>query len=229
MLQTPSEYHIPLGEDDPAPSRPTFDGPGLEVDVNPVSVNNEAMIFYRERAKRVLEAETNLRDRIQINQQASAIETARQYEIDSRSSVYERRRLRSTFGGKIFRTLVGVNLDKLSPLVSSKDLTLRELIQQESLIGAEIFGTPIEGGQYTFFLSDAREWVWHQASDKQYVTTRYIVQADGILKIQDGAPQYELLEGQELKNFILATDAYHGHVMNRMYKNSQQTDHEQAA
>ncbi len=228
MLHTPGEYQIPPGEDNRVRSMPIY----AELDslyANPVSLRPDSPIYYQERARQVLAAEANLRDRKQVNERASAIENARQYSIDSTLFVYEQRNLRTTGLGKILKTLIGGNFDALSTLATPKDLTARELIQQESLIGSEIFETPSGGGQRTFFYSDAQEWVWHEASAYESVTTRYIVQEQGILKIQDGAPQYEFIEGKELENFVRATEVYHGHVMSRIYKQTSQTDYTQAA
>jgi len=224
--------HIP-GEDNPLPNMPIYNE--LNVVYGKLSsASPDSPFYYQERAKRALTAEINLNDRKQVNERAIAIEAARQYAVDSTLFVYEQRSLRSTPVGRILKTLVGGNFDILSSLAPPKDLTHRELIQQESLIGSEIFETPPDGGQHTFFLSDVpEEWVWHQqtsqASPQESMTTRYIVQAQGVLKIQDGAPQYEYIEGKELKNFVRATEVYHNHVMSRIYKQSDQIDYTLAA
>lgn len=219
--------HTP-GEDNPLPNMPIYNE--LNVVYGKLSsASPDSPFYYQERAKRALTVETNLIDRKQVNERAIAIEAARQYAIDSTLFIYEQRSLRSTPVGRILKTLVGGNFDILSSLAPPKDLTHRELIQQESLIGSEIFETPPDGGQRIFFYSDDREWVWHEASTQESMTTRYIVQAQGVLKIQDGAPQYEYIEGKELQNFVRATEVYHNHVMSRIYKQSDQIDYTLAA
>lgn len=227
MLHTPGEYRIPPGEVNPVPNSPIYDELASAYQ-NTSSVSPDSPIYYQERAKQILMAEENLRNRGLVNERAGDIEAARKYAIDSTLFIYEQSNHASRIG-KVLRTLVGGNVDKLLPLVLPKDLTHRELIQRESLIGSEIFGIPPEGVQRTFFYSDAQEWVWHEASAQESMTTRYIVQTQGILKIQDGAPQYELIEGEELKRLVRATEVYHNHVMSRIYKPTDQIDYTLAA
>jgi len=227
MLHTPGEYQIPPGEVNPAPNKPIYDELASAYQ-NTASLSPDSPLYYQERAKRILMAEENFRNRELVNGRAGDIEAARKYAIDSTLFVYEKSGHASRIG-KVIRTLVGGNVDKLLPLALPKELTHRELIQQESLIGSEIFGVPPDGGQHTFFYSDFGEWVWHQASAQESMTTRYIVQEKGILKIQDGAPQYEYVEGEELKRLVRATEIYHSHVMSRLYKPTDHIDYTQAA
>ncbi|MBC7869153.1 hypothetical protein H7X69_03195 [Candidatus Saccharibacteria bacterium] len=219
--------HTPV-ENNPVPNMRIYDELAFAYN-NAPSVGLDSPLYYQERAKQALTAEINLTNRKQVNERASAIEAARQYAIDSTLFVYEQRGLRTTGVDKILKTLIGGNFAALTSLATPKDLTSRELIQRESLIGSEIFAPPVDGGQRTFFYSDAQEWVWHEASIQESVTTRYLVQEQGVLKIQDGAPQYEFIEGKELENFVRATEVYHGHVMSRIYNHTGQTDYTQAA
>ena len=78
-----------------------------------------------------------------------------------------------------------------------KKLTERELIQLESAIGAQLFGEIPKGHRREFFNLDKSTWIWHEewidANGKNNVTTtRYEVQSDRILKVQEGA-RYTLL------------------------------------
>lgn len=227
MLYTSGEYQIPPGEVNPAPSSPIYDELASAYQ-NTTPVRPDSPLYYQEHAKQILMAEENLLNCELIKGRAGDIEAARKYAIDSTLFVYGKSGHAGRIG-KVLRTLVGGDIDRLLPLASPKDLTHRELIQRESLIGAEIFGTPPEGGQRTFFYSDAQEWVWHEASFQESMTTRYIVQEKGILKIQDGAPQYEYIEGEELKRLVRATEIYHNHVMSRLYKPTDQIDYTLAA
>ena len=229
MLHTPGEYQIPPGEVNPVSNSPIYDELASAYQ-NSSSVTPDSPIYYHERAKQILIAEENLRNRELVKGRAGEIEAARQYTIDSTLFVYEKSGHASRIG-KVLQTLVGGDIDKLLPLALPKDLTHRELIQRESLIGAEIFGTSTEDRRDTFFLSDETdEWVWHQeTSTQETMTTRYLVQSQGILKIQDGALRYEFIEGKELQNFTRATEVYYGHVMSRIYNQADQTDYTQAA
>ena len=102
-----------------------------------------------------------------------------------------------------------------------RPVTERELLTQESAIGAAIFG-PIENGhERSFFCLDAATWIWYEqwqdaADITRSMTTRYEVHPEGILKVQEGA-RYHYLEGQELENLLAATDAYYKAVTKDIY------------
>lgn len=131
---------------------------------------------------------------------------------------------------KAISLLVGDNTDvsfKMPKKRPFKKLTERELIQLESEIGGALFG-PIPAGYHRqFFNLDPRTWIWYEEYKdangvKQSVTTRYEVQEKGILKAQDGA-KYSYLEGEELRNFGVAVQAYYEQVMRGVYKRDPRT------
>ena len=102
-----------------------------------------------------------------------------------------------------------------------KSLTERELIQMESEIGRELFGPVPKGHRREFFNLDPTTWIWYEeyigSDGKQHsTTTRYEVQENGVLKAQEGA-RYSYIEGEELKNLLLATRMYHERVMRGIY------------
>ena len=102
-----------------------------------------------------------------------------------------------------------------------KKLTERELIQLESAIGAQLFGEIPKGHRREFINLDKSTWIWHEewidAKGKNNVTTtRYEVQSDRILKVQEGA-RYTFLEGDELQNLGLAVQMYYERVMREVY------------
>ena len=109
-----------------------------------------------------------------------------------------------------------------------KKFTERELIQLESEIGATIFGEkPAHVTRREFFNLDKDTWIWYEEvadgkGGRQELTTRYEIQAKGILKIQPNY-QYTYLEGAELQNFILATKEYYERVSRQLYKKDPQT------
>lgn len=99
--------------------------------------------------------------------------------------------------------------------------TERELISQESKIGARLFGPIPAGHRREFFCLDDTNWIWHEAwKDEKGVdketTVRYEVNQHGILKVQERA-RYSYLEGQELSNFVEAVQAYHDQVIRTIY------------
>lgn len=108
-----------------------------------------------------------------------------------------------------------------------KKMTERELLSLESKIGASLFGDVSAGHRREFFCLDEKTWIWHeewkdQKGIQQQTTTRYEVHDKGILKVQEG-PRYEYIEGQELKNLVLATRLYYEKVARDIYKRHPQT------
>lgn len=105
---------------------------------------------------------------------------------------------------------------------TAKKLTERELIQLESEIGGKLFGEIPKGHRREFFCLDDKTWVWYeewldQSGKRQNMTVRYEVQEKNILKVQEGA-RYSFLEGDELKNFMAAIQAYHDRVARDIYR-----------
>ncbi|MGK2896662.1 MAG: hypothetical protein ACSLEY_03635 [Candidatus Saccharimonadales bacterium] len=109
-----------------------------------------------------------------------------------------------------------------------KGLTGRELIQLESEIGAQLFGSIPTGHRREFFNLDASTWIWHEEwldaeSGKMLsTTTRYEIHDNGILKAQEGA-RYNFIEGEELQNLALAVQMYYERVMRDVYHRDPQT------
>lgn len=102
-----------------------------------------------------------------------------------------------------------------------KRFTDRELIQLESQIGAELFGPLPPRTQRSFFNLDESTWIWYEETEldrgqKQSSTVRYEVQDKGILKIQEGS-RYNYLDGDELKNFLVAIQQYYERVAREIY------------
>ena len=109
-----------------------------------------------------------------------------------------------------------------------KRLTERGLIQLESEVGRELFGPIPAGHRREFFCLDRHTWIWFeewvdpQTKKRQEVTTRYEIHPNGILKVQENRP-YHPVEGEELKNFMLAIRMYHEKVSREVYKTDPET------
>lgn len=126
---------------------------------------------------------------------------------------------------KALTLLIG-NTDDISYLkmpkqLKAKKVTERELIQRESEIGRELFGSVPAGHRREFFCLDEKTCVWYEEYkdvDGKPVThtTRYEIQGDKVLKAQDGA-KYSYLEGAELKNLLAAISMYYERVMRNVY------------
>lgn len=104
-----------------------------------------------------------------------------------------------------------------------ESFTREELIRLESEIGAELFGPIPDGHKRSFYNLDPKTWVWYEEwsdadnKSKRRVTTRYEVQPNGVLKVQDGS-SYTYLSGQEFDDFTLAVQMYYEQVMRKIYK-----------
>lgn len=103
-------------------------------------------------------------------------------------------------------------------------LTEQQLKAKESEIGAKIFGPIQPNERREFFNDNEKSWFFHQEITEKgnvvsSMTLHYEVQPTGILRISsDPRVKNEFINGQELKNFIQATEMYHERVMSQLYK-----------
>lgn len=105
--------------------------------------------------------------------------------------------------------------------------TERDLLRQESKIGATLFGDIPKGHRREFFCLDESTWIWHEEwrDDKgveRQSTTRYEVHPNGILKVTEG-PRYQFIEGDELDNLVAATKLYYEKVARDIYSRDPKT------
>ena len=111
-----------------------------------------------------------------------------------------------------------------------RGMTKRQLIQLESKVGAALFGElPKHIHRREFFNLDERTWIWHEeftgeGGKREELTTRYEVQDRGILKVQPGY-KYSYLEGEELRNFVVAVSDYYEQVAREIYQRDPRTGH----
>jgi hypothetical protein len=89
---------------------------------------------------------------------------------------------------------------------------LRSLLQNEAVIGGQLFGPIPKGHKRQFFCLDENTWIWYEEwtvkGQKLNVTTRYDVRPNGIIKTQDGqTPQ--VLTDNETINLYKATELYY--------------------
>ena len=103
-----------------------------------------------------------------------------------------------------------------------RKLTERELIQLESDIGAQLFGSVPKDHRREFFNLDLSTWIWYDewtdaaTGVRKTMTIRYEVHENGILKVQEGA-RYNFIAGQELDNFMAAINMYYERVARELY------------
>lgn len=103
-----------------------------------------------------------------------------------------------------------------------KALTERDLIKMEAEIGSQLFGPIPSGRRREFFCLDNKTWIWHEewVDDNrrlQTSTTRYEIQDERILKVQEGS-RYSYVEGQELEHLTAAIHMYYERVARQIYK-----------
>lgn len=127
---------------------------------------------------------------------------------------------------KIVSLLVGDDTQlgtgkRLSQSNSASELTYRDLLRQESKIGATLFGPAPKGHHREFFCLDESTWIWHEEwkdekGVERQMTVRYEIHPNGVLKVSDG-PRYQFLEGEELHNFAEATRLYYEQTAVQIY------------
>ena len=110
---------------------------------------------------------------------------------------------------------------------SAPKVTERDLLRQESKIGATLFGPVPKGHHREFFCLDESTWIWHEQwknekGVEQQSTVRYEIHQNGILKVSDG-PRYQFIEGNELKNFAEATRLYYEKTSIDVYRRNPKT------
>lgn len=106
-------------------------------------------------------------------------------------------------------------------------ITDRDLLREESKIGATLFGPVPRGRRREFFCLDESTWIWHEEwrDDKnieRQSTVRYEIHPNGVLKVTDG-PRYQMIEGTELANFAEATRLYYEQTTAKVYRRDPRT------
>ncbi len=151
---------------------------------------------------------------------ARNISEARAYRLDTQFFIHEENK--NHFMKAISKKL----FNKDMPLRRYEPLTEDRLIKEESEIGATIFGTTRPNEHVEFFNHDHQNWFFYQGINDsrgniKSVTLHYEVHPTSVLRISSNPDiKNEFIEGQELDNFLSATEIYHERVMNQIY-----TDH----
>lgn len=119
---------------------------------------------------------------------------------------------------KLMQLVMGQPAVKENP----RSATLRQLIEKESQLGAQIFGAfPAYDKRY-FYCFDERMWIWYEermnaATGKHDVmTVSYNITDRGILKSY-GENQSSYVQDEELEHFTTATEEYAAKVVSELY------------
>lgn len=151
---------------------------------------------------------------------ASELAEARTYRLETQFFTHEQQR--KSFVSSVAKVL----FNRAIPIGRIEPLTEDHLRSQESAIGATVFGEIAPNERREFFYDrriDCRDsWFFHQEiigqEGRQEVTLHYEVHPNGILRISSNPDtKNEFISGQELEDFLLAADIYHGLVMSGMY------------
>jgi len=126
---------------------------------------------------------------------------------------------KSNFIKAVAKKLLSVNYNP-----SNSKLTEKQLKSLEAEIGAAIFG-PIAPNERRAFFNDNREsWFFHQEKvdsmkNLHSITLHYEVRPEGVLRVSNQmGMKCEMISGEELANFINATEIYYSRVMDKIYK-----------
>lgn len=92
-----------------------------------------------------------------------------------------------------------------------------QLIRKEAKMGGRLFGSLEQGREREFFCLDKHTWVWRESwiadnGARHTVTTRYNVQDDGVIKLQDGHAK-QRLSREEMRNLYHSIKLYRERVI----------------
>ncbi|MCX6728417.1 MAG: hypothetical protein NTV39_01450 [Candidatus Saccharibacteria bacterium] len=131
-----------------------------------------------------------------------------------------------SFGNSVTKVIFG----KVLPFKRLEPLTEDILRAKESEIGATIFGAmaPNEIQREFWYdrrIADRDSWLFHQKivedTGVKDVTIHYEVHPNGVLRISSHPnTKNEFIEGQELENFMTATELYRDMVIEKIYESN---------
>jgi hypothetical protein len=148
---------------------------------------------------------------------AGDIANARKYRLDSQFFIHAENR--NNFIKAASKKIFGreLSLRRLEPLTEGR------LKKDESAIGAKLFGSIRQNEHREFFNEDNENWFFYQSLTRtdgviESITLHYEVLPVGVLRISsDESVPNVFIDGQELNNFVLATNMYHDQVLEQIY------------
>ena len=217
MLQKPvNEFQIPNNDSSDIKSQPD----NAHQDINNIYASDSYGQKNEVFEKKAEKPADDIIDR--LNFIGCNIEAARSKELDSLTSK-TRRHLSNVrmFAKDVSKTLFFGN----APRLTNREIAERKLIDEESKIGASIFGQTTDKNQVNkFFLHGHNEsgfydWYYYHeeninsSDNHKKIVLHYEVRPEGVLSYKTGQLKAEYLGGEELDNFVRATEIYHGFVM----------------
>lgn len=116
------------------------------------------------------------------------------------------------------RILISKLLKDALPISQPKQVTEGTLIDKESFIGGAIFGDSQD--KLRKFFNYGNSWFFHEelVASGESVTIHYEVHKNVVTKSISNQPgKWTLLEGEELRSFIAATEIYYERVLAQLY------------
>jgi hypothetical protein len=147
------------------------------------------------------------------------LDSARNYKLDS--TLFAEKKSVKNIPKTVFSALFNSGFESIDGPCS---LSLDDLKNQESLIGAKVFGPLRSGERRLFFYDEVDSWFFYQSIDNTNntavsTTLHYEVHPGYILRINtNNGIKCEPIHDQELDNFMRATEVYHNNVMEQMYR-----------
>lgn len=242
MSPSQAQYQYPEGYREYPKPTPPIENEVIVSDSYSQETNgsiDRGSIYYAKSAEIALENIAKLRERQAILKYGNTITEARQKELKKRLEAPK-----SSFVGRVFKLFISRQLDsstfRIKPASPEKirDDAFRQLINQESSIGASLFQQSPLVSRQEAFLSDIRPNEWHYHAeygipDTQQRSIRLVVsEADGVFKSVDNG-QYEPVvntpDVAELDNFVNFTKRYYKNVAGGLYKVPDSSDYDLAA
>lgn len=209
------EYNIPGGNHNPESQTPIYD----ELDYIYQNKPQEAPSYHQIQAERAPSFES-----IVLYDMAASLAEARSYRMDAQ--LFTQTETENSFFRKIGKRLFSFDL---SPR-HLKSLELRDLVEDESEIGATIFGARQPNEKLKFFNEDKENWFFSQTlkdakGKDRSITFRYEVRPEGVLwaKQTESGISYDYLKSDMLDTFLTAAEMYHERVMRQIYNRDPST------
>lgn len=91
----------------------------------------------------------------------------------------------------------------------------RRLVSREAEAGGKLFGPIPKGHKRQFFCLDESTWIWYEEwienGQRRWVTTRYEIRPNDIIKVQDGQPT-QSISTKEARHLYKAAELYYRHI-----------------
>lgn len=126
----------------------------------------------------------------------------------------------------IFQKIMSLVMGESPVKEEPRGTSLRQLIQMESQLGAQIFGVIPAYDRREFYCFDGRMWIWHEermnahTGKHDVMTVSYNLTDRGVLK-SFGENQSSYVQADELEHFASAVEQYAAITHENLYSKKQ--------